>query len=106
MPETTHPSQPDEGLRRALDAHPTDAVRCLLRTIAQRLRAERPADPMRDSVRLALALTFSARRFGTDTALAHEAERQILAQAPRITDPITRGEYSLVLDRVAAGTVR
>jgi hypothetical protein len=104
----THPTQEDEGLRRVLGDHPTDAVRCLLRQIAQRLRDERPADPMRESVRLALALTYSARRFGADTGLAHEAERQLLGQMPRIDrdESITRGEYALILDRVAAGTGR
>nr|WSX48874.1 hypothetical protein OG409_07890 [Streptomyces sp. NBC_00974] len=102
-------SQADEGLRRALGDTPTEAVRGILRAVAQRLREERPGDPMREANRLALALTYSERRFGTSSALAREAERQFLGLTPRIEvhlprgeAPISRGEYALILDRAAS----
>lgn len=96
--------QAEEGLRRAIGDAPTEAVRGLLRAVAQRLRDERPGDPMRDATRLALALTYSERRFATNSALAREAERQFLGHAPRIEKPITRGEYALILDRAAGAS--
>ncbi|MGW1938979.1 hypothetical protein [Streptomyces goshikiensis] len=101
----TAQQQAEEALRRA-QAAPTMAVRGLLRAVAQRLRAERPTDPMRDTMIDALALTYSERRYGIGSVLAEDAERQFLALAPRITRdrPTTRGEYALILDRIAAGS--
>lgn len=96
--------QAEEGLRRARAALPAGALRCLLQTIADRLRDERPGDPMWNSTNDALALKYSEGLYGVGTALAEAAERQYINSAPRIcrTAPITRGEYALVLDRIAA----
>ncbi|MGW5852108.1 hypothetical protein ACWFQ8_29880 [Streptomyces sp. NPDC055254] len=105
MTHRTQLSQPDEALQRARGDAPTEAARCLLRAVAQRLRDERPTDPMRNTAIDALALTYSERRFGVGTAMAEEAERQFHGHAPRITEPITRGEYSLILDRAAGGSL-
>lgn len=101
MAHRTDLSQADEALRRAQD-NTSEIARCMLRAIAQRLRDERPTDPMRDSIRISLALTYSERRLGRDTARARIAEREFLSLAPRVVDPITRGEYALILDRIAA----
>lgn len=108
MAHRTDLSQQDEGLRRVRGDAPTDAARGLLRAVAQRLRDERPTDPMRNTAIDALALTYSERRFGIGTALAEEAERQFHTLAPRLSpnESTTRGEYSLVLDRIAAMSAR
>ncbi|MFI8104722.1 hypothetical protein [Streptomyces sp. NPDC086023] len=97
MTERTHPTQQDEHLRRAVG--PTDAGHQLLRLIAHRLRTDRSGDPMRKGTREALALRYAENRFGINTATARAAEAAFLALAPRVTDPITRGEYALLLDQ-------
>jgi hypothetical protein len=93
--DLTQLSQEDEGLRRARGDGLT-----LVTDIAHRLRTERPGDPMRESTREALALTYASRRYGGGTARARDAERQFLTMSARVPESITRGEYALLLDRI------
>ncbi|MGE9696688.1 hypothetical protein ACQKFA_23395 [Streptomyces sp. CH6] len=79
-----------------------DAVAILARLV-KRLTVERPADPMRDSVRRTLALRYSEARCGYGTARAARAEQAALDLAPRIDREITRGEYALILRQVLGG---
>lgn len=100
MPERTHLPIQDEALRQTrLD----EAVRAGLTWIAERLTARRPRHEMLPAARLALAL-----RVGLDvhgyTDEAHDLERELLLRMPTLDQPITRGEYALVLRR-AAGKV-
>jgi hypothetical protein len=98
MPERTHPSQADEGLRRI--TVPKEDVRKTLQAIAERLTDVRPDGPMREPLRMALALRFSHAHYGVGEA-AEDLERAVLRLMPRIDRPITRGEYGLLLHRAA-----
>ncbi|MGW2580647.1 hypothetical protein ACWCYZ_04785 [Streptomyces virginiae] len=82
---------------------PDADTRVLLQQIAARLLAERPAHPMRESIRTALALTFAARRHGYGTARAEHAEEQLLAHAPAVEPGMTRSRYAAELRQAAGG---
>lgn len=69
------------------------SLRGLLTTMADLLSHNTPEDEFTDGERLAMA-----------RELAHGAEpthTQLLAYAPRVESPITRGEYALLLRRAA-----
>ncbi|OKK06972.1 hypothetical protein AMK26_10455 [Streptomyces sp. CB03234] len=68
--------------------------------IADRLTDVRPDGPMREPLRMALALRFSQAHYGVGEG-TEALERAVLALMPRITRPITRGEYGLILHRAA-----
>ncbi|MGW6979968.1 hypothetical protein ACWGE1_11050 [Streptomyces sp. NPDC054932] len=82
---------------------PDADTRALLQQIAARLLAERPAHPMRETLRLALALTFATRRHGHGTARAERAEQQILTHAPAVENGWTRARYAEALREAAGG---
>ncbi|MGW2584543.1 hypothetical protein ACWCYZ_24990 [Streptomyces virginiae] len=82
---------------------PDADTRALMQQIAARLLAERPAHPMRETLRLALALTFATRRHGYGTARAEQAEQQLLAFAPAVEDGTTRKQYAAELLEAAGG---
>ncbi|MCY0952108.1 hypothetical protein [Streptomyces sp. H27-S2] len=82
---------------------PDADTRALLCQIAARLTAERPQHPMRETLRLALALTFATRRHGHGTARGEWAEQQILRYAPAVEKGITRGRYAEELRQAAGG---
>jgi hypothetical protein len=103
MHERTHLSQADEALRQA--TAPSVAAREALLAIAGRLSQVRPDGPMHEPMRMALALRVASVRHGVCTPAADQLEAEILARAPRVARPITRGEYALILQR-AAGAVR
>jgi hypothetical protein len=87
--------QAEEALRRT-----SPDARAILTTMADRLTTVRPAGPMAEGRREALACRYSVELFGYGPR-AEAAERVTLALAPRVTAPITRGEYALQL-RAAA----
>lgn len=101
MPERTHLSQPDEGLRRARGDEPTETCRELLLEIADYLTAARPMDGMREASRLYLASARAQRHFRMDEDRVAETTREILGHAPHPRAGETRGEYALRL-RAAA----
>lgn len=78
-------------------------TRALLLKIADRLTTERPGDPMREGNRLALALRYAEARHGYGSSAAAAAEQAVLQHAPRIERETTRGEYALILRRIARG---
>ncbi|KJY18399.1 hypothetical protein VR43_25255 [Streptomyces sp. NRRL S-104] len=82
---------------------PDADTRALLQQIAARLLAERPAHPMRESLRQAFALTFATRRHGHGTARAARAEELLLAHAPAVEDGLTRQQYAKLLREAAGG---
>ncbi|MFD9519331.1 hypothetical protein [Streptomyces sp. NPDC059979] len=82
---------------------PDADTRALLQQIAARLLAERPQHPMRETLRLALALTFATRRHGYGTARAEHAEELLLAFAPAVEDGTTRKQYAAELLEAAGG---
>ncbi|MEV6790886.1 hypothetical protein AB0M87_02570 [Streptomyces sp. NPDC051320] len=102
MSDTTQPvyGAAAEELRK--DLTPTADVRTLLVTIADKLTGHDPAGPMLELTRLALAIVFTQRHH-RDMDQAAATERQLLAAAPRIERDITRGEYALILRKIAAG---
>ncbi|MFD6972174.1 hypothetical protein [Streptomyces sp. NPDC059949] len=82
---------------------PDADTRALLQQIAARLLAERPQHPMRETLRLALALTFAERRHGYGTARAEHAEELLLAHAPAVGKGWTRSRYAEALREAAGG---
>ncbi|WP_236243151.1 hypothetical protein [Streptomyces sp. CC228A] len=78
-------------------------ARAVLLLIADRLTTERPGDPMREATRLALALRYTEARHGADTRASRTVEQDVLQHAPRVERDTTRGEYALVLRRIARG---
>ncbi|MDH2392339.1 hypothetical protein QCN29_26890 [Streptomyces sp. HNM0663] len=78
-------------------------TRATLLQIADRLTAERPGDPMREATRLTLARRQAETRHGVDTRTARDVEDSVLRHTPRIERDITRGEYALILHRIAGG---
>lgn len=82
---------------------PDADTRVLLQQIAARLLAERPAHPMRESLRQALALTFATRRHGYGTARATAAEELLLAHTPTVEPDTTRQQYARQLLDTAGG---
>ncbi|MFJ3978369.1 hypothetical protein [Streptomyces sp. NPDC090021] len=82
---------------------PDADTRALLQQIAARLAAERPTHPMRKTLRLALALTFAARRHGYGTDRAATAEENVLAHAPDVEPGLTRAQYAQQLLDAAGG---
>lgn len=97
MPERTQLSQPDEALRRAV---PSDDARDVLRQIADRLTDVRPAGPMNEATRHALALRYSSAEYGVGAGTA-ELEHEVLRHMPAVRRGQTRGEYALVLRKTA-----
>jgi hypothetical protein len=91
----TAQQQAEEALRRT-----SPDGRVILSEMADRLTKVRPDGPMVDGRREALACRFSVELFGYGPR-SEAAEREALRLAPRITAPITRGEYALQL-RAAA----
>ncbi|PJM98113.1 hypothetical protein CG740_37145 [Streptomyces sp. CB01201] len=85
-------------------AQPTtdDNVRTVLVAIADRLTKVRPAGAMTEESRLARALAHTVELLGYGRD-AEEAEHSVIALMPRITRPITRGEYALLLRKIIAG---
>lgn len=79
-----------------------DSVQTILVSIADRLTTVRPGGAMTEEIRLARALTHTTNLLGYGTD-AEQAERRVMALLPRITRPITRGEYALILRKIAAG---
>lgn len=92
-------TQANEALRRArLD----DQTRAGLRLIADRYRNERPHALMTEANRLARALSIAEHLTGGPSDAADELERHLLMRMPHIDgQPITRGEYALMLDRAS-----
>lgn len=82
---------------------PDADTRVLLQQIAARLLAERPAHPMRESIRTALALSFATRRHGYGTDRAARAEELLLAFAPAVEAGMTRSRYAAELRQAAGG---
>lgn len=82
---------------------PDADTRVLLQQIAARLLAERPAHPMREGTRTALALTFATRRHGHGTDRAARAEELLLAFAPTVEAGLTRQQYAQQLHDAMAG---
>ncbi len=72
----------------------------LLAAIADKLTGYRPEDRMLDESRLSLACTYATSCRGF-TEPAEQLERMLLARMPRITRDVTRGEYALILRRLA-----
>ncbi|MER6199832.1 hypothetical protein ABT234_20985 [Streptomyces sp. NPDC001586] len=82
---------------------PDADTRALLQQIAARLTAERPTHPMRETLRLALALRFATRRHGYGTARATRAEALLLTHAPAVEPGTTRQQYAAELRQAAGG---
>lgn len=82
---------------------PDADTRALLQQIAARLLAERPAHPMRESIRTALALSFATRRHGYGTDRAARAEELLLTFAPAVEAGMTRSRYAAELRQAAGG---
>ncbi|MFJ9644999.1 hypothetical protein [Streptomyces sp. NPDC101206] len=101
MPERTHPTQQDEGLRHA--TQPSEACRTLLLAIAQYLSVARPGDAMVDESRIYLARSYAQRWYGQDTATGAARTRDVLDHAPAPRTGQTRGEYALILRAIAEG---
>ena len=101
MSDRTHLTEPDEALRRArLD----ERTRTGLRLIADRFRNRRPHVLMTEAGRLAAALRNAEQITGGPGDAADELERELLMRMPYVDhQPITRGEYALILDRAAWG---
>lgn len=81
---------------------PSPDARAVLAAIADRLLNVRPTHNMDEPRRLAMVLTHATDRHGYMSDAADELEREVLAYAPPIEQPITRGEYSLILRKAAA----
>ena len=100
MPERTHLTEPDEALRRTrLD----DQTRAGLRLIADRYRNTRPYGLMTEAGRLAIALRTAEQITGGPGPATDTLERELLMRMPYVDQPITRGEYALILDRAVWG---
>lgn len=99
MEHRTHLPEPDEVLRRVRF---DDQIRTGLRLIADRYRNKRPQVLMTEAGRLAIALSVAEHICGGPSDAADELERQLLMRMPHIdSQPITRGEYALILDRAS-----
>lgn len=81
---------------------PDGSAPTILVSIADRLSTVRPGGAMTEESRLARALTHTVDLLGYGTD-AEQAERRVIALMPRITRSITRGEYALILRKIAAG---
>lgn len=92
-----HTSQEDELLRRArLDDH----ARTVVLDIAGTLTDLKPWREMTEGLRLARPLSVAERIWGRGTH-ADEIARAARALMPSVDQPITRGEYALILRRAA-----
>ncbi|MEU9000516.1 hypothetical protein [Streptomyces sp. NPDC048551] len=91
----TAQQQAEEGLRRVVAQATGDAL-AILDHLADRYSRVRPTSPMTAGSREARICTVSIELFGWGPR-AESAERQALAIALPVSDPITRGEYSLRL---------
>ncbi|MER7814517.1 hypothetical protein [Streptomyces sp. NPDC096153] len=79
------------------EAPPSDDARAIINRIVGRLTTERPDATIDDARRMALALTYATDQAGFRTAAADSLEREVLIHMPRIEQPITRGEYALIV---------
>lgn len=92
-----------EAARVGAELHTWVHTRAVLLEIANRLTTERPGDPMREATRLGLALRYAEARHGANTRTARTVEEAVLLCTPRVQRDTTRGEYALVLRRIAGG---
>ncbi|WP_455359999.1 hypothetical protein [Streptomyces sp. SYSU K21746] len=79
-----------------------DAI-AVLTAIADRLTTARPHAAMDEGRRLALVFRYANERHGLCTDAADELEREVLKHAPRLDRDVTRGEYALILRKIAGG---
>ncbi len=101
--ERTQHSQADEALRQVTG--PSKDARAVLIAAANRLSTVRPDGLMREPIRLTLALRLATEHHGFRTTRADEVELEVLRLMPVIaaSSTTTRGEYALILRRVAGG---
>ncbi|MFI1942042.1 hypothetical protein ACH44C_33530 [Streptomyces purpureus] len=101
MPERIHPTQPNTVPHQA-DAPPTPSAdaRDVLRQIADRITQVRPHHPMTEPARHGLALRYASAEYGTGTG-CEALEHEVLTHLPHVDQPITRGEYALLLREAA-----